>query len=610
MSNVVLLIYAIIRRFPIMVRSRLYEVSRDLVSTALGRLKADLVIQNGILVNVNSGEVLENVDIAVKGDRIAFVGKADHCIGPNTEVYNAKGLYIVPGFMDSHVHIESSMLTVTEFAKAVLPRGTTTVFIDPHEIANVLGIDGVKLMLEESRNLPLKVFVTAPSCVPACPGFETTGAYLGPKEVEEILSWKGVIALGEMMNFPGVLNVDGEVIEKINATHRLGKIVEGHDAGLLGTALTAYSSAGITSSHELTTKQDAIERLRLGMYVYLREGSAWLDVEETVKAVTEARLDSRHVCLVTDDREADSLIKQGHMDHVIRRAIEEGVDPIRAIQMATLNPAEHYELSREIGSISPARFADIVLLDSLTKVSVKAVFADGSLVAKDGKMVMDLPSPEYPEFAKRSVKIKRMLKPEDFRIKAPIEEGFVETRVIEAFEGSVLTKHIIEKLEARNGFVEPDMNKLIYKLAVVERHNLTGNIGLGFVKGFGFKVGAVASTVAHDSHNILVLGSNDSDMAIAVNKLSEVGGGIITVKDGEVQSLIELPVAGLMSDKPVEVVGKKLENMYHLWRNLGCKWVSPFMTFSLLALAVLPELRLTDKGLVDTLEFKFIDLFP
>ena len=593
-----------------MSRSKLFEVSKDLVLTALGKLKADLVIKNGILVNVNSGEVLENIDVAIKRDRVALIGDAKHCIGPNTEVFDATGLYIVPGFLDAHVHIESSMLTVTEFAKAVLPRGTTTVFIDPHEIANVLGLDGVKLMLDEAKDLPLKVFVTAPSCVPACPGFETAGAVLGPKEIEEMLGWDGVIALGEMMNFPGVLNVDDDVIAKINATHKYGKVVEGHDAGLLGTPLIAYSAAGVSSSHELTTKQDAIERLRLGMYAYLREGSAWLDVAETVKAVTEARLDSRHVCLVTDDREADSIIHQGHMDHVVRRAIEEGVDPIRAIQMATLNPAEHYGLSREIGSVAPSRYADIVILDNLSKVRVKAVFADGRLVAKDGRMVIDLKTPKYPESAKNSVRLPCAVKPEDFRIKSPVDDEKVEVRVIEAFEGNVLTKHIIEELEVRGGYVVPDMDKWVYKLAVVERHKKTGNIGLGFVKGFGFKVGAVASTVAHDSHNILVLGSSDEDMAIAVNKLAEVGGGIVTVKDKAVLSLVELPVAGLMADEPVEKVAKKLEDMYELWRELGCNWVSPFMTFSLLALAVLPELRLTDKGLVDTVEFKFIDLFP
>jgi adenine deaminase len=590
-------------------RSRLHEITRLLVDVALGRIKADLVIKNGVLVNVNSGEVLDGMDVAVKGDRIALIGDANHCIGPDTKVYDAGGKYLVPGFLDAHVHVESSMVTLTEFARAVLPRGTTTVFIDPHEIANVLGLEGVKLMLQEAENLPLKVFVTVPSCVPANPLFETAGAVLGPREIEEALSWNGVIALGEMMNYPGVLAGDEEVHAKIAAALRTGKLVEGHDAGLLGRELAAYSAAGITSSHELTTKRDAIERLRLGMYAYMREGSAWLDVAETVKAITEAGLDSRHACLVTDDREPESLIKQGHMDHVVRRAIEEGVDPVTAIQMATLNPAEHYEVAREIGSIAPARFADILVISNLSKVKVEAVFADGKLIAKDGRMLVDLPRPSYPENATRSVRLKRRLEPWDFEIRAPIEKGEVKVRIIEAIEGNVLTRHIVDRLEVRGGIVLPDPDRWIYELAVVERHKGTGNIGLGFVKGFGFRIGAIATTVAHDSHNIIVLGCNREDMALAVNRLAELGGGIITVKDGEVLSAVELPIAGLMSTEPIEVVAKKLEKMYETWRKLGCEWVSPFMTISLLALDVLPELRLTDKGLLDTVNFKFVSLF-
>jgi adenine deaminase len=590
-------------------RSRLYEMTKILVNVALGRIKADLVIKNGALVNVNSGEILEGMDVAVKGDRIALIGKADHCIGSDTVVYDSGGKYLAPGFLDAHVHVESSMVTLMAFARTVLPRGTTTVFIDPHEVANVLGLEGVKLMLQEAENLPLKVFVTVPSCVPANPLFETTGAVLGPREVEEALSWDGVIALGEMMNYPGVLAGDEEVHVKIATALRAGKLVEGHDAGLLGKELAAYSATGITSSHELTTKRDAIERLRLGMYAYMREGSAWIDVAETVKAITEAGLDSRHTCLVTDDREPESLIKQGHMDHVVRRAIEEGVDPITAIQMATLNPAEHYEIAREIGSIAPARFADILVIGNLSKVRVEAVFADGKLVARDGRMLVDLPRPSYPESATRSVRLKRRLEPRDFEIRAPMEKGEVKVRIIEAIEGNVLTRHIIDRLEVKNGLVLPDPDRWIYELAVVERHRRTKNIGLGFVKGFGFRIGAIATTVAHDSHNMIVLGCSREDMALAANKLAELGGGIITVKNGEILSIVELPVAGLMSMESPEAVAEKLEKMYETWRRFGCEWISPFMTISLLALDVLPELRLTDKGLVDTINFKLISIF-
>ncbi|MGB9631259.1 MAG: adenine deaminase [Thermoproteota archaeon] len=591
-----------------MARSKLWEVSSLLVKVALGIEKADLVILNSSFVNVNSGEVLEGWGVAIKGDRVATVGNVEHTIGPDTIIIDAKGRYVVPGFIDAHVHVESSMLCLTNFAKAVLPRGTTTVFIDPHEIANVLGLDGVKLMLDEAADLPLKVFITAPSCVPANPMFETSGAYLGPKEVEEMLKWDGVIALGEMMNYPGVLNFDKEVFEKINAAHKLGKVVEGHDAGLLGKELAAYAAAGISSSHELTTKMDAVERLRLGMYAYMREGSAWLDVAETVKAITEARLDSRHACLVTDDREVDSILKQGQMDHVVRRAIEEGVDPIRAIQMATLNPAEHYGLAREIGSVAPGRYADLLVLKSLSKVETDIVIADGKVVAKEGKLTVKLTPPSYEERFLRTVKIRRLRK-EDFEIKAPVKEGKIKVRVIEALEGNVLTKSRVEELGVEDGLVLPDEKRNIYKVAVVERHKGTGNIGLGFVMGFGFKLGAVASTIAHDTHNMLVLGLKDEDMALAANTLAEVGGGIISVDNGKVLSLVRLPLAGLMSTDEPEVVAEQLESTYSLWRERGCNWVSPFMTMSLLALDVLPELRITDRGLIDTVSYKPVSLF-
>lgn len=591
-----------------MARSKLWEVSSLLVKVALGAEKADMVVLNSNFVNVNSGEVLEGWGVAIKGDRVATVGDVKHTIGPDTTIIDAKGKYVVPGFIDAHVHVESSMLCLTNFAKAVLPRGTTTVFIDPHEIANVLGLDGVKLMLREAADLPLKVFVTAPSCVPANPMFETSGAYLGPKEVEEMLKWDDVVALGEMMNYPGVLNLDKEVFEKINAAHKLGKAVEGHDAGLLGKELAAYAAAGISSSHELTTKIDAIERLRLGMYAYMREGSAWLDVAETVKAITEARLDSRHACLVTDDREVDSILKQGQMDHVVRRAIEEGVDPIRAIQMATLNPAEHYGIAREIGSIAPGRYADLLVLRSLSKVETDIVVADGKVVAKEGKLTVKLAPPSYEERFLKTIKIRR-LKKEDFEIKAPVKEGKIKVRVIEALEGNVLTKSRVEELNVEEGLVLPDEKRNIYKAAVVERHKGTGNIGLGFVMGFGFKLGAVASTIAHDTHNMLVLGFKDEDMALAANTLAEVGGGIISVDDGKVLSLVKLPLAGLMSTEEPEVVAEQLESTYSLWRERGCNWVSPFMTMSLLALDVLPELRITDRGLIDTVNYKPVSLF-
>jgi len=595
---------------PVLVkRTKLEEVTKLLVSTALGMEKADLVVRGGNLVNVNSGELLENVDVAVKKDRIALIGRADHTIGNKTTVIDATDKYLTPGFLDGHVHIESSMVTATQFAKAVLPHGTTGVFIDPHEIANVFGLKGVKLMLDEARNLPLKVFVCVPSCVPAAPNFEASGSEINPADVGEAIKWEEVVGLGEVMNYPGVLHCDEKMHEEIRITLRANKVVEGHSDGLLDTELAAYAAAGITSCHESTRKIDGVQRLRLGLYTMMREGSAWRDVAEVIKCVTEQRLDTRHAILVTDDRHPETLTTQGHVDDVVRRAIEEGVDPITAVQMATLNTAEHFKVSRDIGSVAPSKCADILILDSLSKVSVDTVIADGVVVAKQGRMLVDLAPPKYPDFVKRSIHLKRQLTAEDFVVKAPIEEGKVKVHVIGVVEAKVFTKHLQEELPVEKGKVQLSVGKDIAKVAVVERHKLTGNIGLGFVSGFGFKEGAVASSVAHDSHNLLVLGMNDHDMAVAVNKLAEVGGGMTAVKKGETTGMVELPIAGLMSDEPVEKVSEHVEKLYKAWVALGCTMASPFMTMSLLALPVLPELRITDKGLVDTQKFQFVNLF-
>lgn len=589
-------------------RSRLFEVTRNLVRTAQGLEKADLVLKGGDLVNVHTREIVERVDVAVRMGRVALVGDATPCIGEDTVVVNASGKFLVPGLLDPHVHVESSMVSVTQFARIILPHGTTAVFIDPHEIGNVFGLDGVKLMIDESRNLPLKVYVTYPSCVPAAPGYETAGAVVTPEDVAEAMKLDEVIALGEMMNFPGVLAADEKVHAEIAETLKAGKLVEGHDSGLLGRELSAYVAAGILSTHESVTKQQTLERLRNGMYVYLREGSAWLDIKETVRAYTETGIDPRHICLCTDDKEPASILRDGHVDHCVRRAIQEGVDPLTAIQMATLNPAERYRLSHELGSISPGRVADILLVSDLARFRVETVFADGELVAENGKLVKELPRFSYPERFMRSVKLSRPLSPEDFVVREEVDGDEVRARVIQAVEGSVITKHRIERLMVENGEVKPDPDRSIFKIAVVERHGKHGGMSTGFAAGFGFRKGAVASTVAHDSHNLLVIGFDEKDMAVAANENARINGGIVTVADGEVLARVELPLAGLMSPEPAEVVADKLNKTYEVWRRLGCEWVSPFMTLSLLSLSVIPELRITDKGLLDTVTFQFVNL--
>jgi len=595
---------------PAVGRSRLEDVTKLLVDTAMGRVKADLVVKNGKLVNVFTGEIIEGVDVAIKGDRIALVGKADHAIGDSTQVVDASGKYLVPGFLDGHVHIESSMMTVTGFARAVLPHGTTTVFADPHEIANVLGLDGVKLMLDESRGVPLKVYISLPSCVPATtPEFETAGAEITPEDVEEAMKWEGVVALGEVMNYPGVLMGDDKMHGEIAATLKAGKVVEGHFYGNLEEELNAYAAAGITSCHESTSKEAGLAKVRLGIYAMIREGSAWRDLAEVIRAATETRIDTRRICIVSDDRHPEHLLSEGHMDHIVRRAIEEGVDPVTAIQMATLNTAEHFKVDHEVGAIAPARYADILLLDNLSKVSVNTVIADGKVVAKEGKLTVDIPTPTYPDFAKKTVRLPKPLTPEDFEIRAPAPEGTAKVRVIEVIEASVLTKHLVVDAPISDGKVVASPELDLAKVAVIERHKGTGNKGLGFVRGFGFKGGAVASTVAHDSHNLLIVGMDDRDMALAGNKLAEVGGGMIAVRDGKVLGLVELPIAGLMSDEPVEEVVKKVDGLANAWKELGCEMIYPFMTMALLALPVIPELRITDKGLVDTVTYKMVNLF-
>jgi adenine deaminase len=588
---------------------RLPDIVEKLVLAALGRRKANLVIKNGSLINVFTGELVENTDVAAVDGRIVLVGKADHTVGPDTIVVNARGKYVAPGFLDGHVHVESSMLTVTQFAKTVLPRGTTAVFIDPHEIANVQGIDGVKMMHEEGVRLPLKVYVSIPSCVPATGlEFETAGSQIGPKEVEEAFSWRNAVALGEVMNYPGVLSLDPKMIGEIKTALKYGKIIEGHFYGNLKEELNAYVAAGVSSDHESIVMEAGLAKLRLGMHVMVREGSALKDVKEVIRIITDRKADHRRICLVTDDREPSDLLKEGHMDHVIRRVIEEGVDPVKAIQMATLNTAEHFKVDFEIGSVAPGRIADIIVLSDLEKVKVEMVVANGMIVAKDGRMMIHILEYQYPEDVRKTVRIHKKLDENDFKIRVSSDKRVFKVRVIEIVEAKTLTRSTVCEMESKNGLLEADPSRDVAKVAVVERHKASGNIGLGFVRGFGFKEGAVASTVAHDSHNLLIVGMDDRDMAYAGNVLSEINGGIVAVRNGRIMALVELPIAGLMSDRPVQEVAEKVERLSEAWRQLGCRLMRPFMTMSLLALPVMPELRMTDKGLIDTVGFKKVSL--
>jgi adenine deaminase len=573
----------------------------------MGRNKADLVVRNGSLVNTNSGEIIENQGIAIKNDRIALVGNVENTIGPDTQVIDARGKWVAPGFIDGHVHVESAMVTGTEFARAVLPHGTTTVFIDSHEMANVLGMDGVRFFIDEARGLPLKMLITFPSCVPAAPGFETSGASFGPKEIEEAMSWKEVVALGEMMNYPGVLAADPAVHGEIAATLKTGRVVEGHAVNLLDRDLGAYAAAGISSCHESTEEIQAIQKLRNGMYAMLREGSGARNVADTITSVTKEKLDSRHVCLVTDDREPNDLLKEGHIDHVIRRAIEEGVDPIKAIQMATLNVAEHFECARELGNIAPARFADIVILDKLETISVNTVIADGKVVSQNGKLTANLPTPTYPEAVMQSMHLNRLPISEDLIVRTKGKNDSVRVRAIGVLPTNILTRNLESEVPVKDGKALANPREDVAKIAVFERHRGSGNVAVGFVKGLGLREGAVASTVGHDSHNLVVAGIDDGSMIAAANLLVQSRGGMVAVKDQKPLSHLPLPIAGLMSDKSVETVSRQMEELKNAWSKLGSKLPSPTITLAFTTLSVIPELRITDKGLLDTVQFKFVN---
>lgn len=584
----------------------LWECSQTLVKVASGAEKAELVILNAKLVNVCTHEILDGIDVAVSKGRIAMVGDCKHCIGENTLVIHADGKYLAPAFMDGHIHVESSMLTVGEYAKAVVTHGTSGIFMDPHEICNVLGLDGVKYMLEDAKRTPLKAMLTTPSCVPAVPGFEDTGANIGPEEVAETMRWDECVGLGEMMNFPGILSANEHTHAIVGETLKADKIVTGHySLPETGTGLNAYIASGVRCCHESTREEDALAKMRMGMYAMLREGSAWHDLKEVAKAVTKHQVDSRFACLISDDTHPNTLKAKGHLNYIVKRAIQEGIDPVTAIQMVTINVAQCFQLDHDMGSISPSKCADMVLIDDLTECNVTDVFIDGELVAQNGKLCQEFPDYEYPEKARNTVHLSP-LTPSAFHIPAKGEN--VKVHVMEVIPARVGTydRHI--QMPVVNGLLQANAEQDILKVSVFERHHQTGTVGRGFVKGFGIKKGAMAQTVAHDAHNLLVVGTNDEDMTLAANTLIECGGGMVAVADGKVLGLVPLPIAGLMSDRSLEEMSDKIENLEAAWREIGCTLPSPFMTMALLPLACLPELRLTNRGLVDCNTFRFENL--
>jgi adenine deaminase len=586
------------------------KLTAALIDVAMGRSHADLVIRGGRWVSVQSGEIIPNTDVAVVQGRIAFVGRdASHTIGKKTKVIEAKGRFLVPGLLDAHMHVESGMVTVTEFVRAVAVRGTTGMFIDPHEIANIFGLKGVKLMVDEALKQPIHVWVQMPSCVPSAPGLETPGSSIGPKEVAEAMQWKGIIGLGEMMNFPGVFKGDKKMLDEMSATHAAGKVIGGHYASPdLGLPFHGYVAGGPEDDHEGTRMDDAIARVRQGMKAMLRYGSAWFDVAAQVKAITEKKLDSRRFILCTDDSHAETLTQEGHMDRVLRHAISEGLNPMTAIQMMTINTAEHFGMSKEMGMIAPGRWADVVLVDDLMNFKADLVIAKGQVITEKGEWQVKLPVVKYPKWVTNSIHFKRKLTAADFVLQTRAADGAeIEAHVIGVIENQAPTHHLQMKVKAENGEVKADIKRDIAKIALVERHRATGKVVVGLVNGFEFtRKCAIGSTVAHDSHHMIVVGTDDENMAIAANELAKCGGGQVVVMDGKVVGLVDLQIAGLMSNERADVVAKKAGTVLDGFKMCGSELNNPNMQLSLMALVVIPELRISDKGLVDVTQFDFV----
>jgi adenine deaminase len=562
----------------------------ELIAAARGEIEADLLLSGGMLANVLSGEVYR-ADVAVHRGRIIGF----ECSRAR-KVLELDGRVIAPGFIDGHVHIESSMATVPEYARAVVPRGTTALVADPHEIANVWGAEGIRYILESSKDLPLDVYVMLPSCVPAT-NLETAGARLRAEDLGPLMQEERVLGLGEVMNYPGVLFRDPEVMAKLALAE--GRPVDGHAPGLSGRDLSAYISAGIGSDHECTTIDEAREKLRSGMHIMLREGSAAKNLRDLLPLVSPAN--ASRFLFVSDDRHPADILGQGHIDFMVRTAVELGLEPVIALKIASHNAAQYFGLHHQ-GAIMPGYRADMVVLDDLDGLRVEKVIKDGGLVAEGGRLCVSLKPAG-------GAKLRRMnmapIGPGSFNIKA--KEG--PARVIGVVDQQIVTRSLFLQPKIEDGFVVSDTENDILKMAVVERHKGTGNIGMALVQGFGLRRGAVATSVAHDSHNIAVVGVNDADMLAAVRVVAEMGGGLVALAEGRALASLPLPVAGLLSEASLEEVAEGMKSCIAAAALLGCKLSDPFMTLSFLCLPVIPELKLTDRGLVDVGEFRFVPLF-
>jgi adenine deaminase len=564
------------------------------LAVARGDQPADLVVRGGRFLSVFTGELLE-ADVAVAGGHVAGIGPGYEGL----ETFDARGLILLPGFIDGHMHIESTKLMVDEFARAALPHGTTTVILDPHEIANVFGLEGVRAILRAAEGVPLDYFVNVSSCVPASP-FESNGATVEAADIARFLQDEpNALGVAEMMDFPGVVAGTDDALSKIEAAYRAGdRQIDGHAPGLSGRPLNAYLAAGVRSDHECTTYEEALEKRRLGMWIMIREGSAARNLEALLPLVLE--FGPGNCLLCTDDREPNELLRGGHINDVMRKAVALGCPPFHAVVMGTLFAARYHRLHR-YGAIAPGYVADLVAVPDLEGFRPARVWKRGRLVAADGQ-ALGVPMVTAPDWMRRSVRV-RPISVDDFAIRA---NG--QVRVIGVDAGQIVTRSLVAEPARRQGLVVADPARDLAKIAVIERHRQTGRIGLGFVSGFGLQRGAIASTHAHDAHNLVVVGMDDEDMAAAANRLTEIGGGQVAVAGGTVVGEVACPIGGLLSDRPVEEVAALVTAMEQASQALGVSLPAPFMAMSFLALSVVPELKITDRGLVDTVRFQLVPL--
>lgn len=567
------------------------KMKQERINMAMKREKADVVIKNANIVNVFTKEFVKG-DIAICNDQIVGIGDYD-----GIKEIDVKGKYVCPGLIDSHLHIESCMVTPPEFAKTVVAKGTTTAIADPHEIANVCGINGINFMLNQSKNVPMNIFFMMPSCVPSTP-FENNGADLSAELMQPHLSNDRILGLGEVMDFPSVINGSEKMLKKIDLYD--DKIIDGHSPNLSGKELNAYRAAGVVTDHECSTIEEAVERLRNGMYLQIREGSGAKNLENLIKGLLHRNMDFERCIFCTDDKHLDDIRRDGHISYNVKKAIKLGVDPIEAIRMATINAATCYRLKR-LGAIAPGYSADLIVLDSIEDFQVDKVMYRGKIVFQKGKITVPIEKVPEDKNVLNTVRIQHISKDKlDIKLKDET------VPVISMTSGELITKKEMGKVNVVDGKFKA--NREFSKAAVIERHKATKNIGLGIVKNFNIENGAIASTVAHDSHNLIVIGDNDEDMLTAVNEIKRVNGGYTVVSKGEVKGTLPLPIAGLMSDESAEYVMDTLNKMLSEARKLGInKNIDPFITLSFIALPVIPEIRLTDQGLFDVTKFKFIN---